>query len=77
MLTRRDLRRVKGIPYSRQHIVRLINEGKFPKPDGRTADRPTAPLFWFEHRIDEYLRGLPPYRRAKFPAQQQKGEAIV
>jgi hypothetical protein len=58
MLTRRDLRERKGIPHSRQHIARLIAEGKFPPPDGKTADSETAPNFWWETTIDGYLRGL-------------------
>jgi hypothetical protein len=56
MLTRRDLRDRKGILWSRQHIARQINDGKFPPPDGKTADSPNAPNFWFEHTIDAYLR---------------------
>jgi len=56
MLVRGDLHRIKGIPFSRQHIARLIDEGKFPPPDGKTADSPKAPNFWFEHTIDAYLR---------------------
>jgi predicted DNA-binding transcriptional regulator AlpA len=56
MITRRDLRERKGIPYSRQHISRLIDEGKFPPPDGKTADTPTAPNWWYEHTIDAWLR---------------------
>jgi hypothetical protein len=46
----------KGIPWSRQHINRKIEDGTFPPPDGRTGDSPTAPRFWFEETIDNYLR---------------------
>jgi hypothetical protein len=56
MLIRRDLKARKGIPFSRQHIDRLIKEGKFPRPDGKTADSPNAPNFWWETTIDAYLR---------------------
>jgi hypothetical protein len=56
MLVRRDLRERKGIPYSRQHIARLIAEGKFPPPDGKTADSENAPNWWWETTIDAYLR---------------------
>jgi hypothetical protein len=56
MLIRRDLKARKGIPYSRQHIDRLIKEGKFPPPDGKTADSPNAPNWWWETTIDAYLR---------------------
>jgi len=45
----------KGIPWTRQHIKRKIDDGTFPPPDGRTTDAPTAPMFWFEETIDRYL----------------------
>jgi predicted DNA-binding transcriptional regulator AlpA len=32
VLTRIDLKERKGIPYSRQHIDRLVREGQFPRP---------------------------------------------
>jgi hypothetical protein len=57
ILTRRDLRERKGIRWSRQHIDRQIKLGRFPLPDGKTTDSPTAPNFWFETTIDRYLRG--------------------
>lgn len=56
VLLRRDLED-KGIPWSRQHIDRKIKGGQFPPPDGKTSDAPTAPNFWFERTIDNYLRG--------------------
>jgi hypothetical protein len=46
----------RGIPWSRQHINRKIEDGTFPPPDGRTTDSPMAPRFWFEETIDDYLR---------------------
>jgi hypothetical protein len=66
MLTSRDLRERKGIGWSRQHRNRKIAAGEFPPPDGRTADGPTAPPFWFETTIDKYLRD----RVAKARAQK-------
>jgi len=56
ILMRRDLRERKGIRYSRQHIDRLVKEGKFPPPDGKTADSPTAPNWWWETTIDRHLK---------------------
>lgn len=47
----------KGIPWSRQHIKRKIENGTFPPPDGKTTDAQNAPDFWFEETIDNYLRG--------------------
>jgi len=64
MLLRRDLKPLKGISWSRQRIGRKIKAGEFPPPDGKTADAPTSPNFWFEHTIDRYLRA-----RAKAHAQ--------
>jgi hypothetical protein len=76
MLVRGDLHKVKGIPYSRQHIARLIKEHKFPKPDGRTADSPKAPNFWWETTIDRWLKNRPPYRAklAEREAESQQQE---
>jgi hypothetical protein len=73
MLVRGDLHKVKGIPYSRQHIARLINEGKFPPPDGKTADSPNAPNFWWETTIDRWLKDRPPYR-AKLGEREAKSQ---
>lgn len=56
MLLRRDLKERKGIPWSRQHLARLIEEGKFPPPDGKTGDAPTSPNFWFETTVDRWLK---------------------
>ena len=75
MLVRGDLHRVKGIPYSRQHIARLIDEGKFPPPDGKTSDSPTAPNFWWETTIDRWLKDRPPFAKfAKREAESQQQE---
>ena len=52
-----DLRTKKGIPYSRTHIKRLINEGKFPKPiklsDWRRAFVEEEIDAWIAERIAE------------------------
>jgi prophage regulatory protein len=50
MLSLRDLR-VKGIPLSRQHIHRLIKQGKFPAP----AKLGEATNAWPETEIDAYI----------------------
>jgi hypothetical protein len=70
ILMRRDLRERKGITFSRQHIARLIGEGKFPPPDGKTSDSPTAPNWWFETTIDGYLKA-----RAKALSARRKTAA--
>lgn len=46
----RDLRG-KGIPFSRQHIHRLVRQKKFPRP-GKVGDRINA---WLESQIDDYI----------------------
>ena len=46
----------RGIPWTRQHTARKIKDGSFPPPDGKTSDAVTAPNFWFEETIDNYLR---------------------
>jgi prophage regulatory protein len=32
LLVFKELKTIKGIPYTRQHIHRLIKDGRFPKP---------------------------------------------
>jgi hypothetical protein len=48
--------RAKGITYSRQRLLELIEAGQFPPPDGRTTDHPNSPPWWFETTIDRHLR---------------------
>jgi hypothetical protein len=56
ILFHKDLYTTKGIRGSRQHIYERIRGGTFPRPDGRTTDSPSAPMWWFESTIDNYLR---------------------
>jgi prophage regulatory protein len=51
MLSRIELKTKKGIPFSRQHIHRLIAAGKFPPPC-KIGENTNA---WPEHEIDQYL----------------------
>jgi predicted DNA-binding transcriptional regulator AlpA len=50
-----QLKPVKGITYSKRHLMRLVLAGKFPAPlelgDGRVA--------WIDSEIDEHLQSLP------------------
>jgi predicted DNA-binding transcriptional regulator AlpA len=55
VLLQRDLED-KGISWSRQHILRKIKAGEFPKPDGRTSSASMAPNFWFETTIDAWIK---------------------
>lgn len=62
LLTMAQLRPDKGIPYSRPHLYRLINDGKFPAPirlsDNRIAFLETEIDAWLEARIAERDKAL-------------------
>jgi prophage regulatory protein len=50
-LTYKQLKPLKGISYSREHIKRLEKAGKFPKrikPEGGSR------VYWWEHEVDEW-----------------------
>jgi prophage regulatory protein len=51
VLETRDLRD-KGIHWTRQHLYRLVRQGRFPRPF-RLGNRTNA---WTENEIDEYLK---------------------
>jgi prophage regulatory protein len=51
VLSFRDLRD-KGIPFTRQHIHKLVQRGEFPRPV-KIGDKTNA---WDEPEIDEYLK---------------------
>ncbi len=55
MLSFDELKPVKGIPYHRDSIRRLVKLGLFPKPV-KLAPGPTAPNMWPEDEIDAYLK---------------------
>jgi prophage regulatory protein len=46
--------RDKGIPYSREHIQRLMRNRKFPRAV-KLSDGPTSPNFWLENEIDQFI----------------------
>jgi prophage regulatory protein len=51
VLAFRDLRE-KGIPFTRQHIHRLVRQGQFPRPF-KIGTKTNA---WNDSEIDEYLK---------------------
>lgn len=57
LLTRVELKPLKGIHYSSTHLTRLINAGEFPKPvqlsPGRIAFVETEVDEWIKRRIAE------------------------
>jgi prophage regulatory protein len=52
MLSLTELKEVKGIKFSRQHLHRLIADGRFPKPVKLGLNTNG----WPEKEIDEYLQ---------------------
>ena len=51
-LTYDELKTLKGISYSRIHLKRLEDAGKFPK-----RVKTGARIYWNEHQIDEWKQG--------------------
>ena len=48
-----DLKTLKGIPFSRQHIHRLVKTGRFPKPF-KASGGPFGVNAWDESVIDDH-----------------------
>jgi prophage regulatory protein len=63
-LSRPELDSEKGIKFSRQHLMRLINAGKFPRPV-KLGGNPLGGNSWLESEIDEYLERCLAERDAK------------
>jgi predicted DNA-binding transcriptional regulator AlpA len=49
-----ELRPLKGISYSREHIRRLVNAREFPAPM-KLGRRSNARLAWSEEEVDQWL----------------------
>jgi prophage regulatory protein len=49
-----ELRAVKGITYSREHIRRLMKARRFPRAV-KLGDAPNARVAWSEQEVDEYV----------------------
>jgi prophage regulatory protein len=47
--------RPRGVPYSREHLRRLVKEEKFPAPVSLSPKR----MAWHEADIEEWIAGLP------------------
>jgi prophage regulatory protein len=54
MLSLGELRSLKGIPYSREHIRRLVNASRFPKPV-KLGERANSRSAWPEREIDQWI----------------------
>ena len=55
LLSRVELKSVKGIDYSKAHLHRLIRAGKFPRPIKLGENRNA----WIEEEIDPIARTNP------------------
>ncbi len=56
LLNFRDLRPEKRIYYSRDHVRRMVREGRFPRPIALSPHR----IAWKESDIDDWLKSRPP-----------------
>jgi prophage regulatory protein len=50
-----DLKSKKGIGFSRVHLYRLVDAGKFPRPIKLSEGRTVA---WVEDEVDRWLMGM-------------------
>ncbi len=55
-----QLKPEKGIPYTRDHLRRLVKAGRFPKPIRLGESR----IAWIESEVDEYLKARAAAREA-------------
>jgi prophage regulatory protein len=46
-----DRLRDKGVPYTREHLARLVKSGKFPPPVSLSNKR----IAWVESEVDDWL----------------------
>lgn len=68
VLTFRDLKQLKGWPFSSQYTAKLIKAGKFPKPFKATV--PGKVNLWLARDIDAFMaaKGRPP---APTPSEEE------
>jgi len=62
-----ELRAVKGIGFTRQHIARLVKVGRFPKPVKFPGG---ARIRWIEEEIDAMQAAMAAMRDAPLPAPE-------
>ncbi len=51
LLTLPELKTCKGVPYSRQHVYRLVASGQFPRPLRLSENR----IAFVESEVDEWI----------------------
>jgi prophage regulatory protein len=66
-----ELRPLKGIVYSRDHLRRLCDDGKFPKPIRLSSAR----IAWLESDVDEWIAQRAAERDAGSTRQRAKEAA--
>jgi len=54
VLTRDELRRLKGIPWGRQHLARKVQANEFPRPF-KLGNGAQAWNVWLETEIDAWI----------------------
>jgi predicted DNA-binding transcriptional regulator AlpA len=54
LLSYTDLREKKGIRYTKMHLRRLADAGKFPRPT-KLNDAPNSPNTWDEGEVDDHI----------------------
>lgn len=60
-----DLRPQKGVPFTRQHLRRMVKDGSFPAPIELGPHR----IGWLESSIDEWLQSRPERYAATAPRE--------
>jgi prophage regulatory protein len=76
VLTRFDLRARKGIPYSRQHLERMVRAGEFPVPF-KLGNGPKARNAWDEREIDAWLKARARSRKVDQARKNTAAEACA
>jgi predicted DNA-binding transcriptional regulator AlpA len=72
VINRRELRERKGIRYSPEHLRRLWEAGRFPRPFKLSSG---GLLFWSEEEIDKYLDACAGNRVSNEQAKQEQHTA--
>lgn len=62
LINYRTLREKKGIVYTRQHLLKLMKEDRFPLPRlvaGDSDDWRSRRIAWLESEIDDWIKSKP------------------
>jgi prophage regulatory protein len=64
MLSFKQLKPEKGVPYTRQHLSRLEKTGQFPRRV-RIGEGRFAQIFWLESEVDAWIEAWAAARDSK------------